>query len=588
MSLTLSLFTHIPPAVAEELQVSRIELEVDWPKLPSLDKSLNDIANEKTDLQQLILFVYTLLLWISAFAAFVALVYAGFLYIVSGASPALRAQAFVRVKRIATGGGILLLSVLILSFINADLIEVDVSINELYCEGVENKEICQRELAYIQDIETGYFNLDFSNFKYPIRAIEEDEFEERLVDSAAWLLQQTINQNNGDGDRVDRRKFQCAPNNTCTGEGDSEIQACEDWKQLCQMYDMNEDEYLNEDDVAYIQNNDVNLLSILDRGCVNFEKKTFNLPGIPSNPLGNLRYLSLNPVSIISGELVDRGIRIVSSGLNSVIGFFGDIAVKDEGKEGFTRRNIESQLSNTRGNTREQCRWAELHKIIKADLDKNHRIKQKYLNKPASSYGADVILDENITLRYVVRGDDDIVPSCMAVCAYSPSPYNPSNGRFSLGVNKTNEMCPGDIFENWNDEDELNKARQFNNYKWQGTVEEDESGSESTTNLQLKNPDNPGYYRENQYKPDTPVCTIGNNGLHDNDFNLTQEGNQDKTEQFAKYVVEAFDVPLVGCSAEIFYSGICEHGSGVVDFRGLNGGSERELVGCYCNTQPAK
>ena len=304
--LMLSLFAHIPQAVAEELQVSRIELEVDWPTLPSLDKSLNDLANEKIELQEIVLFVYTLLLWISAFAAFVALVYAGFLYIVSGANPAMRAQAFVRIKRIAIGGVILLLSVLILSFINADLIEVDVSINELYCDGVENVEACKKELTELKNLGTGYFDIDSASYKYPIRAISETEFEGRLVESATWLLQQTLKQNEF------RQSFKCTEENTCEGTGDTNLQACEDWKNFCQAWDMNDDQFLNEDDINEMRDDD--LLSILDRGCVDFGKNTLKIPGLPTNPLAPLGYIQ-DP---LTGVLT----QIASDIVDNVVSFF--------------------------------------------------------------------------------------------------------------------------------------------------------------------------------------------------------------------------------------------------------------------------
>ena len=74
------------------------------------------------------------MLWISIILAFLSLVYAGFLYVVSGANSNIRAKAFDRVKRIVTGSLILLLAVLILSFINTDLVRVEEGLGEAVVE----------------------------------------------------------------------------------------------------------------------------------------------------------------------------------------------------------------------------------------------------------------------------------------------------------------------------------------------------------------------------------------------------------------------------------------------------------------------
>ena len=109
-----------------QAQDFELQLEIDWPKIPGFgdgDENLNDLLSERRlSLSQLVLFVYSLLLWISIILAFLSLVYAGFLYVVSGANSNIRAKAFDRVKRIVTGSLILLLAVLILSFINTDLV----------------------------------------------------------------------------------------------------------------------------------------------------------------------------------------------------------------------------------------------------------------------------------------------------------------------------------------------------------------------------------------------------------------------------------------------------------------------------------
>jgi len=69
----------------------------------------------------LIQFIFIFTFWVSGIIAFLALVYAGFLYIVSGANPAVRSNARKRLGAVFWGMGILLFSVVIVNTINPDI-----------------------------------------------------------------------------------------------------------------------------------------------------------------------------------------------------------------------------------------------------------------------------------------------------------------------------------------------------------------------------------------------------------------------------------------------------------------------------------
>ena len=147
-------FHHLTFTPGEDPELEKgtfsLNLEVDWPSIPGIG-TLNDLVSDGLTLNELIVFVYTFLLWLSIILAFLALIYAGFLYVVSGANPSARSRAFDYVKRIVTGGTILLLTVLILSFINTDLVEIEEGItgitdaeikalNDAVCSAPKNPE----------------------------------------------------------------------------------------------------------------------------------------------------------------------------------------------------------------------------------------------------------------------------------------------------------------------------------------------------------------------------------------------------------------------------------------------------------------
>ena len=98
-------------AQENNLQLAPLRLEVQWPSIPGIDdQSLNDLAEGKIELRDLLVFIYTLLLYLSIMAGFVAIIYTGFLYIVSGANPTERKKSFDQIKRVGKGGAIILLA----------------------------------------------------------------------------------------------------------------------------------------------------------------------------------------------------------------------------------------------------------------------------------------------------------------------------------------------------------------------------------------------------------------------------------------------------------------------------------------------
>jgi len=109
----------------------KLNLELDWPRLPGTDKSLNELTEggAKIYIQNLVNFIFIFALWISAVVAFVTVVYAGFAYIISGANPGERSKAIQGIKNTVIGIGILLSSVIILNFINPNLTSLQLGLS---------------------------------------------------------------------------------------------------------------------------------------------------------------------------------------------------------------------------------------------------------------------------------------------------------------------------------------------------------------------------------------------------------------------------------------------------------------------------
>lgn len=102
-------------------------LNVDYPPIPTpggvLD--LNDEVDEgRITMSSVIFFAYSAGLWVAGILAFLALIFAGFAYIVSGANPGQRARAMNRFKNVLWGLGILLVSSVILNIINPQIVTI--------------------------------------------------------------------------------------------------------------------------------------------------------------------------------------------------------------------------------------------------------------------------------------------------------------------------------------------------------------------------------------------------------------------------------------------------------------------------------
>jgi hypothetical protein len=114
--IILAVFSAALPADAQ------ISCNVDWPTIPGAP-NLNDICRGvgTISIGQLVLFLFTAALWIGGIIAFVALIYTGFTFVLSGQSPDMRERAKDRMQNVAWGIGILLLSVIALNLINPDI-----------------------------------------------------------------------------------------------------------------------------------------------------------------------------------------------------------------------------------------------------------------------------------------------------------------------------------------------------------------------------------------------------------------------------------------------------------------------------------
>lgn len=114
---------------ASNVSAINLNLQVDWSSIPGVGEGLNDLlgcesgknCNGKVGIYDIVIFIYRTLLWFSVLVAFIAIIYTGFSYVVSGANPQLRAKARERTIKVFTGGAILLFAVVILNFLNEDL-----------------------------------------------------------------------------------------------------------------------------------------------------------------------------------------------------------------------------------------------------------------------------------------------------------------------------------------------------------------------------------------------------------------------------------------------------------------------------------
>ncbi len=95
------------------------KLEVNYPKLPGIDQ-----LTINTTLPDLLTYLFTFAIIISGLIAFGSIVYAGFLYMTSGAVPAMRAEAKKRLQNTLTGLALLFGIYLILNTINPELVQL--------------------------------------------------------------------------------------------------------------------------------------------------------------------------------------------------------------------------------------------------------------------------------------------------------------------------------------------------------------------------------------------------------------------------------------------------------------------------------
>jgi hypothetical protein len=124
----LALFLLAPP--------STFALNVDYPAIPIPGGKLDLNCIERIGTAEycsrssiqleprigtVILLLYSAALWIGGIIAFVALIYTGFTFVLSGQSPDMRERAKNRMQNVAWGIGILLLSVIALRLINPDI-----------------------------------------------------------------------------------------------------------------------------------------------------------------------------------------------------------------------------------------------------------------------------------------------------------------------------------------------------------------------------------------------------------------------------------------------------------------------------------
>ena len=482
-----------PAPVANAQQNIQLNLEVQWPKLPSFDNSLNDIAREGITLSTLVLFIYNFLLWLSVILAFVAIIYAGFLYIISGANPGERKKAKDYIQRIATGGVILFLAVLILSFINTDLVEVDTSIGEAYCAGVVHEEGCRQALKGFVEQGLGSFDLSGKGLDYyPIPVTGDGDIQSRLRVAHATIVEDKLQGYLNDFST--RNNFACVPDNPCPGgDGDGR---CSEYVEDCKQYDITRDGIWDNTDID----------------------RWRNLP---------LYYI----VDVLCRQIVEN------ETTNSYA--FGDYKSGND----------------------EECKWDRLHEIIEHDMkltieraDKNNS-KNFELNA------------SNTELYYVVRGDDSGAASCAARCL-----YNDFNGNAPDLVG--DDRCPGDITDYIQ---KLGSNSQLVAYQC-------EWGAGDTGLQEDKQP-----IHFNSIKNAPKICKIGD-GVSDNDLKDDDIGRR-RAKCVAPYVVDVFDVPLVGeCQKGTWLTSTgCSVGDDAdVQHRGLNGGEERKLSACYCANPPEK
>ena len=153
---------------------------------------------------------------------------------------------------------------LILSFLNNDLLKTTNTVNESLCAGIANKDACEDTLERISRQGFGVFDISGEEYKYNITATGESNIERRLVVAAQSIIQKEWDDNSSvhmSYDRDDRSKScdsWCAEQ---SNPGNCSVGGCERAKK----YDINRDGLFNEEDTGLFLGLD--LLDILNLLC---------------------------------------------------------------------------------------------------------------------------------------------------------------------------------------------------------------------------------------------------------------------------------------------------------------------------------
>jgi len=118
--IILALFLLIPQAVLS----FELELELDYPKVPGTDMTLNDIAAGPTENQLggIVQYIYYFIVSIAGLATFVMLVWGGVSYLTSAGNPSMISDARDRMFKAVLGLVIILASYLILDTLSPELV----------------------------------------------------------------------------------------------------------------------------------------------------------------------------------------------------------------------------------------------------------------------------------------------------------------------------------------------------------------------------------------------------------------------------------------------------------------------------------
>ncbi|MDX1608140.1 MAG: pilin [Candidatus Spechtbacterales bacterium] len=108
-----------------------IDLEFNYPTIPTpagpVDLNCLEVGLCEFSIALMVLVIYSLGLWVAGLLAFIMLVYTGFTYIMSGASPGMRTRAKAMFQNVLWGLAILLLSNALLVTLNQSILQLETS-----------------------------------------------------------------------------------------------------------------------------------------------------------------------------------------------------------------------------------------------------------------------------------------------------------------------------------------------------------------------------------------------------------------------------------------------------------------------------